>query len=163
MPPTINYDGEFPSTTQNFASERADYESGSGDDDYHHHQVSMHQQMPGVTSKSVPPAYTQQAPYSPSVGVYQPATYGEPAPSHLQPTMHYTSIPTPSGVINHNQQYPSQTVFPNPPVQRHPSHPDSPDHYEQDQYGQQNLADLLGDLRMDETGTGSFSITHNLR
>ncbi|EHK98118.1 hypothetical protein M7I_6170 [Glarea lozoyensis 74030] len=33
------------------------------------------------------------------------------------------------------------------------SHPQSPESYEQDQYGQQNLADLLGELRMDEAGT----------
>jgi hypothetical protein len=70
--------------------------------------------------------------------------------------MHYNSMQTPVSVIDQHQHqhYPPHGVFPTPPLQHHPSHPDSPETYEQDQYGQQNLADLLGELRMNEAGTG---------
>jgi hypothetical protein len=62
---------------------------------------------------------------------------------------------TPVSVIDQHQHYTPQGVFPTPPLQhQHSSHPDTPETYEQDQYGQQNLADLLGELRMNEAGTG---------
>jgi hypothetical protein len=43
---------------------------------------------------------------------------------------------------------------PPPLLQQHSSHPDSPETYDQDQYGQQNLADLLGELKINEAGIG---------
>jgi hypothetical protein len=66
--------------------------------------------------------------------------------------MHYGNMQTPVSMIDQHQQYTPQNVFPTPPLQG--SHPESPETYEQDQYGQQDLADLLGELRMNEAGTG---------
>lgn len=61
---------------------------------------------------------------------------------------------TPVSVIDQSQQhYPPQTVYAAAPLQHHPQS-ETPDTYEQDQYGQHNLADLLGELRMNEAGTG---------
>jgi hypothetical protein len=131
------------------------YESGGSGDDEYHQQVAMQQQMVGP-HKNVPPIYTQQVPYPDHVGVYQPGSYGEPSSNHSQPSMHYNSMQTPVSVIDQHQHYTPQAVFPTPPLQQHSSHPDSPETYEQDQYGQQNLADLLGELRMDEAGTGRY-------
>jgi hypothetical protein len=153
VPPTVNYDRDFPSNPQQFEPERGEYESGgSGDDDYHH-QMSIQQQLAG-SHKNIPPIYTQQVPYPETVGVYQSGPFGEPSSGHSQPNMHYNTLQTPVSVIDQNQHYPPQNVFPTPPLQHPQSHPESPETYEQDQYGQQNLADLLGELRMNEAGTG---------
>lgn len=153
VPPTVNYDRDFPPNPQGFEGERVEYESGgSGDDDYHH-QVSMQQHMAGP-HKSIPPIYTAHVPYPDPVAVYQSGPYGEPSSSHTQQSMHYGSMQTPVSVIDQHQQYPPQSVFPTPPLAQQPSHTGSPENYEQDQYGQQNLADLLGELRMNEAGTG---------
>jgi hypothetical protein len=155
VPPTVNYDRDFSSNTQAFEPERGEYESGgSGDDDYHQ-QVSIQQQLVG-SQKNVPPIYTQHGPYSDGVGIYQSVGYGEPSSSHSQQQMHYGSMQTPVSVIDQHQHYPPHSVFPTPPLPPNShSHAESPETYEQDQYGQQNLADLLGELRMNEAGTGS--------
>jgi len=155
VPPTVNYDRDFPSNGQGFEPERVEYESGgSGDDDYHQ-QVSMQHHMAGP-QKNVPPIYTHHIPYPDPVGVYQSGPYGEPASGHSQGSMHYGNIQTPVSVLNVDHQPYShpQPVFATPPIAHQPPHPQSPDTYEQDQYGQQNLADLLGELRMNEAGTG---------
>ena len=157
VPPTVNYDRDFPSNPQQFEPERGEYESGgSGDDDYHH-QMSIQQQLAG-SHKNIPPIYTQQVPYPETVGVYQSGPYGEPLSGYSQLNMHYNTLQTPVSVINQNQHHPSQNVFPTPPLQHPHSHPESPETYEQDQYGQQNLADLLGELRMNEAGTGLITL-----
>lgn len=156
VPPTVNYDRDFASNPQGYEQERVGYESaGSGEEEYHQQQVSMQQQMSGQ-HKSIPPIYTQQIPYQDPVGVYQSGSYGEPSSAHGQPNMHYSSMQTPVSIIDQHQHqhYTPQGVFPTPPLQQHPSHGESPETYEQDQYGQQNLADLLGELRMNEAGTG---------
>lgn len=155
VPPTVNYDRDFPPNPQGFEGERIEYESGgSGDDDYHQ-QVAMQQHM-AAQHKNIPPIYTAHVPYPDPVAVYQTGPYGEPSSSHTQPNMQYGSMQTPVSVIDQHQQYPPQTVFPTPPLAQQSSHAGSPDTYEQDQYGQQNLADLLGELRMNEAGTGKI-------
>jgi hypothetical protein len=154
VPPTVNYDRDFPSSGQSFEPERVGYESGgSGDDDYHQ-QISMQQQQHQLAAphKNIPPIYTQQVPYTENVGVYQTVPYGPPSSAHSQPSMHYSSLQTPVSIIDQHQQYQSQNVFPTPPLQG--THGESPETYVQDQYGQQDLADLLGELKMNEAGTG---------
>ncbi len=156
VPPTVNYDRDFPPNGQGFEPERVEYESGgSGDDDYHQ-QVSMQHQLAGP-HKNVPPIYTHHIPYPEAVGVYQSGPYGEPTSGHSQASMHYGSMQTPVSVIDQQQHYSQHPVFPTPPLAQQPTHPQSPETYEQDQYGQQNLADLLGELRMNEAGTGMSS------
>ncbi|KAG9232427.1 hypothetical protein BJ875DRAFT_514523 [Amylocarpus encephaloides] len=163
VPPTVNYDRDFPSTGQSFeptGEQRVAYDSGgSGDDDYHQ-QVSMQQHQPhhhyNAPQKHIPPIYTQQpAPYSDPVGVYQAVSYGPTSSTHGASSMHYSNLHTPVSVIDqHQQQYPQQGVFHTPPLQG--SHPESPGSYQQDQYGQQDMADLLGELRMNEAGTAPY-------
>ena len=152
VPPTVNYDRDFPPNPQGFEHERVEYESGaSGDDDYHQHQASM-QHLVG--QKNNPSIYPPQGAYHDSVGVYQSVSYGES--SSTQQHMHYGNMQTPVSVLDQHH-YPPQAVFPTPPLPQQ-SHAESPETYEQDQYGQQNLADLLGELRVNEAGTGELLI-----
>jgi hypothetical protein len=134
-----------------------EYESGGSVDDDYHHQVAMQQHMEGP-HKNMPPIYTQQMPYPDHAGVYHPVSYGDPSSSHGQPAMHYsnmqTPMQTPVSVVDQHQNYPTQPVYPSVPLQQQSAHPHSPETYEQDQYGQQNLADLLGNLRVNEAGSG---------
>lgn len=154
VPPTVNYDREFPTNGQGFETDKGgDYESGGSGDDEYHQQMSIQQQFP-VSHKNVPPIYTQQVPYGDGTGVYQSVPYGESSSAHSQSNLHYNNLQTPVSVIDQSQHYSQQGVYSAPPVHQLPHHPSSPENYEQDQYGQQNLADLLGELRMDETGTG---------
>ena len=153
VPPTVNYDRDFPTGPQVYEPERGEYESGGSGDDEYHQQMSIQQQLAGP-QKTIPPIYTQQVPYSEAVGVYQPLQYGEPSSSHSQQTMHYGSLNTPVSVIEQHQHYAPQQVFPTPPLQQS-SQQGSPEAYEQDQYGQRDLSDLLGELRMNEAGTGT--------
>lgn len=151
VPPTVSYDRDFSSTGQHYPEpERVNYDAGSSDDDYHN---QVQQQHMNGTSKNIPPIYSQQPSYSNAVGVFQSGHYGEPHPNHNQQHMQYSHLQTPVSIMDQHPQYSPQHVFPGAPLPQ-PMGPESPESYEQDQYGQQNLADLLGELRMNEAGTG---------
>jgi hypothetical protein len=147
IPPTVTYDG---GQSQGFEPERAEYESGSGDDEYHNHlPLQQHLQ---AAQKSSQQSYPQQMPYSDHSNGYQPLSY---APSSTgQQTIQFASMSGPTVMDNH---FATQTSFPMPPMQQplqQQQQPHSPELYQQDQYGTQDLADYLGDLKMDEAGTG---------
>jgi hypothetical protein len=149
VPPTINYDRDFQTDPDAFEQEGGEFVNRVGGADDYHQQVSMQQQLAG-SQKNVPPIYTQQ-PYGDGVGVYQTVNYGEPSSGHSQQSMHYDSLHTPVSVLDQHQHYSPSHGF--PPQLPQNSHAGSPVVYDQD-YGQQNLSDLLGELKMDETGTG---------
>jgi hypothetical protein len=149
VPPTINYDRDFQTDPDAFEQEGGEFVNRVGGADDYHQQVSMQQQLAG-SQKNVSPIYTQQ-PYGDGVGVYQTVNYGEPSSGHSQQSMHYDSLHTPVSVLDQHQHYSPSHGF--PPQLPQNSHAGSPVVYDQD-YGQQNLSDLLGELKMDETGTG---------
>ena len=160
VPPTVNYDQNFQGSNEQFERERREYESGSGDDEYHQ-QVSIQQQL-ASQQKHIPPIYTQQMPYQEGVGVYQPVAYGEPSSSHSQQSMHYGSLHTPVSVIDQHHQYTPQSAYHTPtlPQQSHslPHTSQSPESYN-DYETQQNLTDLLGNLRVNADGSGMLNLT----
>lgn len=151
VPPTVNYDRDFAGNQQQiYEPERVGYESGGSPEDDYHQQMSMQQNLAGPPRHN-PSMYQPPPQYADGVGVYQSVPYAsEASSSHNH--MHYGNLQTPVGVLDH--PYGSQNVYQNSSLAQQP-HSDSPEAYEQDQYGQQNLADLLGDLRMSETGTGN--------
>lgn len=168
VPPTVNYDGrDFPGNSQIFDQERGEYESGGSADDDYHQQVSMQHHLNGP-QKSVPPIYTQhqQHPYGESNSVYHSVPYGEPQSGHTQQSMHYSTLHTPVSALDQHQHYTPQQqqqhppVFPTPPITQ-PSHPGSlasADQYGQEQYGAENLADLLGDMMINAAGRGKINL-----
>jgi hypothetical protein len=121
VPSSINRgDRDFASNTQACEPQELWPESReSGDDEYHQWHDSH---------ENIPPIYTQQAPYPDPGGVFYPGPY---CPSHMG-----YNVQTADNFIS---QYPhEQNVLPSPPLQQqHSSHPDSPETYEQGQYGQQ--------------------------
>jgi hypothetical protein len=176
VPPTVNYDRDYPNDSQVFEQqERGEYESGGSADDDYHQQVSMQQQQQQHLvgpPKNIPPIFTQHQhqPYSESAGVYHSVAYGEPQTAHSQQSMHYGSLHTPVSVLDQHQHYTPQQqqqhtpVFPTPPLPQssHAGSIASPSHYGQDQFGQENLADLLGDLKMDPAGRGTSHLNSQI-
>lgn len=147
-----------------YEPERMGYGAGGVPGDYQ--QVSMPQSL-AEPPRHNPSMYQPPAQYSDTVGVYQPVSYAsDPPPAHHN--LSYGNLQTPVSVVDH--QYSPQSVFPTPPMQQqqpplqhHSTSSASPEAYEQDQYGQQDLADLLGELRMNEAGTAPYLNSKNLR
>jgi hypothetical protein len=155
VPPAVNYDQSFSSNPQDLEQDRGEYEGAGHGEEAYQQQMAMQDRMVNPT-KNVPPIYTQQMPYSQAVDVYQPVSYGEPSSGHNQQSMHFDHIQTPVSIIDQHQHYSSHPVFPTPPLQQS-SQSVSTDTYEKDQYGQGNLADVLGLLKINEAGTGDYS------
>ncbi|KAL2184085.1 hypothetical protein L209DRAFT_693527 [Thermothelomyces heterothallicus CBS 203.75] len=109
-------------------------------------QLLAHAPKPGAL-------YQSQSSYQDTSGLYHPVQYGEPQPVphglHYSP-VHHQSV----GAVD--QQYAAQTAaFPTPPLQHAPN-PDSSEETYQSEYAQQDLADLLGSLKVNEAGTAPY-------
>lgn len=151
VPPTVSYDRDFPNGSQGFQPESAEYENASGEDDYQR-QVSLQQQLAGAP-KPNPGVYTQ-LPYSDPVVYQQQMPYGSSQASHHG--LNYGSMQPSMNVIDGHYQQP-QHSFPTPPLQHQPHHqpqPQTPENYQPERYGEDDLADLLGGLKVDPAGTG---------
>ena len=155
VPPTVNYDREFAPDSQGF--DQSETGAGTAGEQYQQ-QMSIQHQM-ATSQRNVPPIYNQQVGYSDTMNVYQSGSYGDgTAGGNTQNAVHYNTIQHPTNVVNQNQHYTHQQLYdthslPQPNTESSPSQT-----YEQDQYGQQNLADLLGELKVDETGTGKLNV-----
>jgi hypothetical protein len=147
--PSANYDN---SNGQGFEPERGGYESSSGDDEYHN-------QLPLQLHLAEPPKplqqqiYQQHISYTDSVTTCHSLPYAQQPQSHapMHSPIQFSSMQGPTGVMDNNYT-PIQTVFPVVPVPQRPQ-PESPEYY-QDHYGQQELVNFLGDLKMDFDGSG---------
>ncbi|PHH83873.1 hypothetical protein CDD83_2884 [Cordyceps sp. RAO-2017] len=73
--------------------------------------------------------------------------------------LHYTTVPPPPvSVLDHHPQppYTPQNTFPTPPLQQAPRPDSSSEACSNDSYQQQDLADLLGTLKVNELGTAPY-------
>lgn len=114
--------------------------------------MSMQQQVLQSPPRGGQAGYPGQGGFAQgSAAGYQTMPYDTSQP---QPNMNYTTVPPPVSMVD-QQSYAGQNVFPTPPMQPG-SRPDdsSPEAYSPDSYQQQDLADLLGTLKVDETGAG---------
>lgn len=163
IPPTVNYDNEFPGSGQGFDGETTTtYESGA-DQNLYQQQVPLQQHFDGQ-QKAQSQLYVQPLSYGDSSSVYQPLQHSlqfSQAPTSQQ-GMQYTHLPA-QNTIQHN--YTSETVYQLPHYQQqteqlassmtHASSSQSPEARSQDEYSNpSDLAELLGDLKMDATGRG---------
>ena len=99
------------------------------------------------------PVYPQQTSYQDTSGLYHPVQYGEPQP--VPHDLQYGAVPH-HPVAAVDQQYAAQTAaFPTPPMQHAPN-PGSPEDTFQSEYAQQDLANLLGSLKVNEAGTAPY-------
>lgn len=103
-------------------------------------------------SKHATDVYTSQGAYTdPDASPYQTLSFDS------QHNLHYTTVPRPPASVldhHHHQPYAPPHAFPTPPLQQAPRLDDSSEACSTDSYQQQDLADLLGTLRVNELGTG---------
>lgn len=116
-------------------------------------QISMQQPMLQVAGKPGQPMYgTPDAYVDGSPSSYQMMGYdaNQTPPNNLN----YTVIPPPNALPDAG--FGGHPVFPTPPLQGS-QHEPSPEAYSPDSFQQQqDLADLLGNLKVDEKGTGKL-------
>ncbi|KAK0391626.1 hypothetical protein NLU13_1126 [Sarocladium strictum] len=118
-------------------------------------QMPMSQQgMMQGQQKQDQAIYAMQGAYNDAA--YQSLPYDA---SQTQHDVHYTTISPPPGMMEQQQSAGGQNVFPTPPMQHQQGgrvDESSPEAYSPDAYQQQDLADLLGTLKVDEAGTAPY-------
>ncbi|KAG0651542.1 Nitrogen assimilation transcription factor nit-4 [Hyphodiscus hymeniophilus] len=120
VPPTVNYDRDFPSGPQVFEPERGEYESGGSGDDEYHQQMSIQQHTVNLNLATVNKCI---------MGIYTPLSAS------------LTNI----NIMGRNQSF-----------QLHLCSTLRSKGRLTHQYGQRDLSELLGELRMDEAGTAPY-------
>ncbi|KAH7155758.1 hypothetical protein B0J13DRAFT_436670 [Dactylonectria estremocensis] len=139
------YDGATDSTT---------YEQPQMNPSDHFQQMSMQQQVLHTPTK--PPGsamYAAQHYPDANHGAYQAVPYDT---TQQQGGMSYANVQPPVSMIDHS--YAAQNVFPTPPMHHPHSHrqESSPEAYSPSDYQHQDLADLLGTLKVNEAGTAPY-------
>ncbi|KAK5634831.1 hypothetical protein RRF57_010544 [Xylaria bambusicola] len=155
--PNAQYEGS-PEESQPYEPTRTEFEAGQESFRQMAMQQPSSQHM--MASGHPKPALYASPPgsYPNHQAIYPLAQYGDATP--VQQHIPYASVPPPPvGVLD--QSYAPPSVFPTPPLPEiSASHSgSSPESYHADQYGQQDLADLLGPLKLDERGTGALTLS----
>ncbi|KAK4241570.1 hypothetical protein C8A03DRAFT_12179 [Achaetomium macrosporum] len=140
------------SDSQVYEPTRSQFETTQVPDNFRSQMSLQDQQLPAHAPKPGP-VYPPQTSYQDSSGLFHPVQYGDPQP--VPHDLQYAPVHhDPVGVVD--QHYPAQpNSFPTPPLQ-HAPHPASPADTFQSEYGQQDLADLLGSLKVNEAGTAPY-------
>lgn len=155
------YDGA--TEPQVFEPTRTDYEAMGVHDFRSHMAMPPPHMLAGAADHSSMYA-PKAASYSGPSGLYQhqPMQYADHSP--VATGLHYTTVPPSNGVVDHYVSPMSHTQTQSQPTIFHPTpqhvqqvRPDSPpETYSPEQYGQQDLSELLGTLKLNEAGTGKL-------
>ncbi len=138
--------------SQVYDPQQSQFEAPHVPDNFREQLALQDQQLLGHAPKPGP-IYPPHTSYQNTPGLYH-AQYvdSQPVPHNLQyAPVHHQS----AGVVD-QQQYAAQTAaFPTPPL-HHAPNPGSPAETFHSEYAQQDLADLLGSLKVDEAGTAPY-------
>ena len=126
------------------------YESSQVQDGFRQDLPLQQQQMLAGGQKAAS-MFSSPASYQDTSALYQTPYSGTHNVAH---NLHYTTVPPPASVVD--QPYTPQHSFPTPPLPHSSRGGSPPDAYSPSEYGQQDLADLLGSLKVNEAGTGAF-------
>lgn len=148
VPPTVSYDKDYNANTQTFELETKPLEYATAPNPQHDYQrpsvMPAPHSLPQHMSNSVP------ATYADGMRIYQTAPYGEQqSQEHLQ----YAPMPQ-SQVVQQNMAYASQMYSDAPPPApaMTMTPPETDSQWKQDSTS--NLADALGELKIDHTAIG---------
>lgn len=112
-------------------------------------QMSMPGQIGQDLSKPLPDLYAAPGAFSDTEQtVFQQVSFDANPNQH---NLHYTTVPPP-GVLD--QKYNGSNAYSTTPIHQAPRQDSSPEAHSVDSYQQQDLADLLGGLKVNEIGTG---------
>ncbi|KAL2023263.1 hypothetical protein VTK56DRAFT_3386 [Thermocarpiscus australiensis] len=146
-------DSSAESTVYEPVRTQSQFEPSQAQDSFRQQQLPLQEQQLLSHGAKPSPVYPQQhASYQDTSGLYhRTVQYAESqaVPHDLQ----YPSVQHHVGVVD--QQYPTPSAFPTPPLQPAP-HPGSATETYQAEYAQQDLADLLGSLKVNEAGTAPY-------
>lgn len=159
IPPTVNHDRDFSGGDQGFEGDEASFAGSNNEADYNTQIPIQSQQLPSLQKRSQQHMYSHPVQYADETGVYG-HHYG--ASALEQQSLQFGQMQNSStAVLDGNYQ--AQNLYTTTPL--HPQQsssvahssesPDSTAQY-QEQYQMQDLADLLGDLKMDARGSGKF-------
>ncbi|KAI1761816.1 hypothetical protein GGR53DRAFT_533201 [Hypoxylon sp. FL1150] len=149
--PNGQYEGS-PADSQSYEAVQ-EYDVAPGQSSFRHMPMQQHPSQAMMAGQPKASMYPTPGPYPEHQGVYPSMPYGDPPPPPHQ--LQYGAMPPQVGVMD--QSYASASVFPTPPMHQHSAHSESsPESHYQDQYGQQDLADILGALKVDEAGTAPY-------
>lgn len=137
------YDGA--AEPQVYEPPTAQFDAPSQTHDAFRQQLPLQEQQLLAQASKPASMYAQPSYQDPAAALYHSVPYTEPQP--VQHSLQYAPV----------ERYTPQTTFPTPPLQ-HASQPESPEEY-QSEYAQQDLADLLGALKVDEVGTGKAIVS----
>lgn len=112
-------------------------------------QMSLPGQAGHDSSKPIPDVY-QGSFTDRDQTAFQQVSFDTASGQH---NLHYTTVPA-AAVLDH--VYGGPDAFPTPPMHQGPRPESSPEAQSVDSYQQQDFADLLGGLRLNEIGTGMF-------
>lgn len=162
VPPTVSYDKDYNANTQTFELETKPLEYASSGVEteppqYQRHSISaiphgVHQQM----QSTIPTPVTGS--YADGMRAYQTSPYVDP---QSQEHMQYSSIPQPQ-VVQQNMSYPPHQMYPEPPASAPPissGHTESESSWRNEPIS--NLADALGELKIDHTALGEMCLCSN--
>ena len=126
------------------------YETAHPSDGFRQELPLQEQQLLAAGPKSTSMFPSPTSYQDPSAGLYQAQYDGSAGVAH---NLHYTTV-NPSVANVAGQSYPPQHTFPTPPLAQSSRSDSPPEVYSPSEYGQQDLADLLGSLKVNEAGTG---------
>ncbi|KAK1757401.1 hypothetical protein QBC47DRAFT_399742 [Echria macrotheca] len=135
------------SDTQVYEPTQAQFDSPTPTPESFRQQMPLQDQQMLTQAQKSTALYAQPS-YQDPTGLYHTVQY--PEAQNVQSNLQYTSVHPSVNVPD--QRYASQGSFPTP---QHSSQPESPEAY-QSEYAQQDLADLLGSLKVNEAGTAPY-------
>ncbi|KAK3488895.1 uncharacterized protein B0T23DRAFT_320775 [Neurospora hispaniola] len=136
---------------------RAQFDSSPVPESYHQQQLALtdHQQL--LTHAQAPkatPIYPPQTSFQDTAALYHTVPYTQPqaVPQNLQYAAVHSAYATPDSFPTPPSMHQVPQVSQLPQISQHPS---SPEDF-QSEYAQQDLADLLGSLKVNEAGTAPY-------
>ncbi|KAK3393592.1 hypothetical protein B0H63DRAFT_491487 [Podospora didyma] len=140
----------FDGSSDSYEPAQSQFEASHVQDDFRQQLPLAEQQQLLAHAPKPTPIYAPQASYQDGAALYHGVQYTEP--QAVQHNLQYPGVHSSVNVVD--QQYAPQNSFPTPPLQ-HASQPESPETYGSE-YAQQDLADLLGSLKVNEAGTAPY-------
>jgi hypothetical protein len=155
VPPTVSYDKDYNANTQTFELETKEYDTSpvEAQHPFQRHSISgaIPHGMPHQMPHSLPTPVTGT--YADGIRMYQTASYVDQQP---QEHMQYPPMPQPQ-VVHQNMNYPQHQMYSEAPASAPAvtmSPPETEGSWRNEPPPMSNLADALGELKIDHTAIG---------
>lgn len=155
------FDSTADTQTQTYEPVRSHFESPHVSSSFRQALPLQDQPLLSHAPKPAPHIYQPVTSYPDTSNLYHPVQYTEPQP--VPHDLHYAPVHHPVNVVEQQYTTAQPATFPTPPPLHQTPQPASSPSDAQSEYAQQDLADLLGSLKVNEAGTGPFILPALLR